>query len=64
MTDPPVGDGMATIEVDTNGKLFGLAAPSRSTAATHADWNKLLRLTAFDASALTRTRRPASTWER
>jgi len=55
MTDPPVGDGMATIEVDTNGKLFGLAAPSRSTAATRADWNKLLHLAGFDASALTRT---------
>jgi len=55
MTDPPAGNGMATIEVDTTGRLFGLAAPSRSNAAAHADWNKLLRLAGFDAAALART---------
>lgn len=50
--DPPIEGDMATIEVDTTGKLFGLTAPPRATAAGHADWSKLLRLAGFDAAAL------------
>jgi serine/threonine-protein kinase len=54
--DPPLREGMATIEVDTNGRLFGLAAPpSRHTNAARADWNKILRLAGFDAATLTKT---------
>ncbi|MEA2325045.1 MAG: eukaryotic-like serine/threonine-protein kinase [Thermoanaerobaculia bacterium] len=52
--DPPVVAGMATIEVDTTGKLTGLIAPPRVRGAGNADWNKLLRLAGFDLAALTR----------
>ncbi|MEA2237369.1 MAG: eukaryotic-like serine/threonine-protein kinase [Thermoanaerobaculia bacterium] len=53
--DPPLIPGMATIEVDTTGKLFRFAAPPRGTSGAHADWNKVLRLAGFDAAALTKT---------
>ena len=51
-SDPPIVDGMTTIEVDTTGKLIGLTAPPRGTAG-RADWNKLLHLAGFNAEALT-----------
>jgi len=51
--DPPLAPGMATIEVDTTGKLAGLVAPPRGNATGHAEWNKLLRLAGFDSAALT-----------
>ena len=52
--DPPAVPGMATIEVDTTGKLTGLIAPPRGQAIGRADWNKLLRLAGFDLAVLTR----------
>ncbi|MEA2415344.1 MAG: eukaryotic-like serine/threonine-protein kinase [Thermoanaerobaculia bacterium] len=52
--DPPVIPGMATIEVDTTGKLVGLSAPSRGNAIGRTDWSKLLHLAGFDVAALTR----------
>jgi hypothetical protein len=51
--DPPLREGMATIEVDTSGRLFALAAPPGRTTAARTDWNKVLRLAGFDAAALT-----------
>ncbi len=53
--DPPLREGMVTIEVDTNGRLFGLAAPPRRTTNARADWSKVLRLAGFDAATLTST---------
>ncbi|HEX3067404.1 MAG TPA: serine/threonine-protein kinase [Thermoanaerobaculia bacterium] len=53
--DPPLREGMATIDVDTNGRLFGLAAPSARSTGSHADWNKVLQLAGFDAATLTST---------
>jgi hypothetical protein len=51
--DPPLGAGMATIEVDTTGKLTGLTAAPHGSSGAHADWNKLLRPAGFDAASLT-----------
>ncbi len=53
--DPPLREGMATIEVDTNGRLFGIEAPPGHATTAHADWNKVLRLAGFDAATLTST---------
>ncbi|HXH92446.1 MAG TPA: serine/threonine-protein kinase [Thermoanaerobaculia bacterium] len=51
--DPPLREGMVTIEVDTNGRLFGLAAPRGHATTAHADWSKVLRLAGFDSATLT-----------
>jgi predicted Ser/Thr protein kinase len=53
-TDPPAHAGIATIEVDTTGKLFALTAPPPRNRTGSADWNKLLHLAGFDGAALTR----------
>jgi serine/threonine-protein kinase len=53
--DPPLIPGMATIDVDTTGRLFRLAAPPGGTSGARADWNKVLRLAGFDAATLTTT---------
>jgi len=50
--DPPLDDHMATIEVDTTGKLTGLAAPPRGKPGQHADWTRLLHLAGFDAASM------------
>jgi serine/threonine-protein kinase len=52
--DPfPGDDGMATIEVDTTGKLVALTATPRGRNGRHADWTKLLHLAGFDAASMT-----------
>jgi len=51
--DPPLRDGMDTIEVDTTGKLVGLTAEPRGKNGVHADWIKLLHLAGFDAASMT-----------
>jgi serine/threonine-protein kinase len=53
-TDPPADAGIATIEVDTAGKLFALRAPPPRNRSGSAEWNKLLHLAGFDGAALTR----------
>jgi hypothetical protein len=57
--DPPLGVGMATIEVDPAGKLVRLvAAPREHVAAKGAagcDWSHLLRAAGFDPAALRRS---------
>jgi hypothetical protein len=53
-SDPPADAGIATIEVDTAGKLFALRAPPPRDRTGSADWNKLLHLAGFDGAALTR----------
>jgi serine/threonine-protein kinase len=50
--DPPLGPDMATIEVDTTGKLVGLAATAKGRRGARADFPKLLRLAGFAASSL------------
>jgi serine/threonine-protein kinase len=51
--DPPLAAGMATIEVDTTGKLTGLTAAPRGSSGARADWSKLLHAAGFERPLLT-----------
>jgi serine/threonine-protein kinase len=53
LNDPPPSSEIATVEVDTTGRLVGLEAAPRQGAPGNADWNKLLHLAGFDPGAMT-----------
>jgi serine/threonine-protein kinase len=52
-SDPPLGAGMTTIDVDPSGRLVSLAAIPTATRPGRADWRPLLSLTGLDPARLT-----------